>query len=121
MKKKSYHHYCNCAHPCMRFSKKSIQDWKCHFKEFVKLKQKGKGIIPFCELGLTIDQYVSQKSGARSWNLKSNCREMETNCTKLEHFVNVHQITFERTHKMRRPIKGCVFVFCFSYKRLDKI
>lgn len=63
MKKKSYHHYCDCAHPCMSFStnkqKKSIQDWNRHSKGICQTKAKGKkGINPFCELGQTEDRNV---------------------------------------------------------------
>lgn len=39
----------------------------------------------------------------------------ETNRTKLEHFVNVHQITFEKTCKMRSE-DHLRFVFSFSKK-----
>lgn len=63
MKTKSYHHYCDCAHPCMSFSEKnkkknSFKTGNVISKEFVKWKQKGKWINPFCELGLTEDQNV---------------------------------------------------------------
>lgn len=69
----------------------------------------------FCELGLTEDQNVLQKE--RSWDSRRSCRETETNHTKLEHFVNVHQITFKKTHKMRSEDQSR-----FSFlKRLDKI
>lgn len=62
MKKKSYHHYCDCAHPCMSFSKKKkkipFKTGNVISKEFVKWKQKGNELKPFCELGLTEDQNV---------------------------------------------------------------
>lgn len=80
------------------------------------MKTKGKRNKSFCELGLTEDQNVLQRSGGRSWDSKRSCRETETNHTKLEHFVNVHQITFKDTQdEKRRPINF------FFLKRLDKI
>lgn len=54
------------------------------------MKTKGKRNKSFCELGLTEDQNVLQKSGERSWDSKRS-RGTGTNHTKLEHFVNVHQ------------------------------
>lgn len=49
---------------------------------------------------------------------KRSCRETETNHTKLEHFVNVHQITFKKTREMRSKDQ---LTFFFFLKRLDKI
>lgn len=65
------------------------------------MKTKGKRNKSFCELRLTEDQNVLQKSRERSWDSKRSCRGTETNHTKLEHFVNVHQITLKKTRKMR--------------------
>lgn len=36
MKKKSYHHYCDCAHPCMSFSTNPFKTGNAILKEFVK-------------------------------------------------------------------------------------
>lgn len=83
----------------------------------MKTKGKRKKETPFCELGLTEDQNVLQKSEERSWDSKRSCRGTETNHTKLEHFVNVHQITFKR--QARREAEDQLRVFFL--KRLDKI
>lgn len=42
MKKKSYHHYCDCAHPCMSFSTNPFKTGNAIPKEYVEGKQKGK-------------------------------------------------------------------------------
>lgn len=79
-------------------------------KEFVKWKQKGKWIHPFCELGLTEDQNV-YRNLQRSRDSSRICRETETNLTKLEHFVNVHEITFKETScKDRWEVGFCLFL-----------
>lgn len=62
------------------------------------MKTKGKRNKSFCELGLTEDQNVLLKSREKRREVAG---KQETNHTKLEHFVNVHQVTFKETRKMR--------------------
>lgn len=88
------------------------------FQRNLSNENKGKRNTSFCELGLTEDQKVLQKSEERSWDSKRSCRGTETNRTKLEHFVNVHQITFKNTDKMRAEVQLRLFFFL---NRLDKI
>lgn len=60
---KSYHHFCDCAHPCMSFSANPFKTGNAISNEFVILKQnKGKAKwIVLCEMGLTVeDQNVLQ-------------------------------------------------------------
>lgn len=77
--------------PLHEFLNKSIQDWKCHSKGICQTKTKGKK--SFCELGLPEDQNVTGiwKEELGFKKKKRSSRETETNRTKLEHFVNVHQ------------------------------
>lgn len=42
MKKKSYHHYCDCAHPCMSSQQNPYKTRNAIPKESVKENKKGK-------------------------------------------------------------------------------
>ena len=115
MKKKSYHHYCDCAHPCMSFSTNPFKTGNAIPKEFVKWKTKGKRNKSFCELRLTEDQNVLQKSGERGVGIQKEVAGKQRQIlTKLEHFVNVHQITFKKTREMRSEDQ-LRFVFFFYF------